>query len=73
MQDWNVLAPSSHSDHFAREHLPPHNEWPVFQADLPELQYPAILNCGGELVDRPTRAKRHLAAHPASSERRHQG
>ena len=52
MQDWNVLAPSSHSDHFAREHLPPHTEWPVFQAELPELQYPAILNCGGELVDR---------------------
>ena len=52
MQDWNVLAPSSHSDHFAREHLPAHTEWPVFQADLPELQYPAILNCGGELVDR---------------------
>jgi len=52
MQDWNVLAPSSHSDNFAREHLPPHTEWPVFQAELPELQYPAILNCGGELVDR---------------------
>ena len=52
MQDWNVLAPSSHSDHFARDHLPSHTEWPVFQADLPELQYPAVLNCGGELVDR---------------------
>jgi 2-aminobenzoate-CoA ligase len=52
MQDWNVLAPSNHSDHFARDHLPPQNEWPVFQADVPELQYPAILNCGAELVDR---------------------
>ena len=52
MQDWNVLAPSSHSDHFARDHLPPQKEWPVFQADMPELHYPAILNCGAELVDR---------------------
>jgi hypothetical protein len=30
-------------------------------------------NCGGELVDRPTRAKQHLAEHPASSERRFKG
>ena len=52
MQDWNVLAPSSHTDTFARDHLPPKKEWPEFQADLPELHYPAILNCGAELVDR---------------------
>ena len=29
--------------------------------------------CGGELVDRPTRAKRHLDAHPASTERHYKG
>ncbi|NBX06320.1 MAG: 2-aminobenzoate-CoA ligase, partial [Betaproteobacteria bacterium] len=52
MQDWNVLAPSSHTDTFARDHLPPSDQWPVFQADLPVLTYPAILNCGAELVDR---------------------
>ena len=28
-------------------------------------------NCGGELVDRPTRAKRLLADNPSSKERRH--
>lgn len=26
--------------------------------------------CGGELIDRPTRARKHLAEHPASLERR---
>ena len=30
-------------------------------------------NCGGELVDRPTRAKRLLGEHPASTERRFKG
>ena len=30
-------------------------------------------NCGGELMDRPTRAKKHLAAHPASTERKYKG
>jgi uncharacterized protein len=29
--------------------------------------------CGGELVDRPTRAARHHAAHPPSAERRFGG
>jgi hypothetical protein len=28
-------------------------------------------NCGGELLDRPTRAKRLLDAHPASTEGRY--
>ncbi len=30
-------------------------------------------NCGGELLDRPTRAKRHHAASPPSTERRYKG
>ena len=30
-------------------------------------------NCGGELVDRPTRAKRLLEKHPPSTERRYKG
>lgn len=30
-------------------------------------------NCGGELVDRPTRAKRLHAEHPPSTERRYRG
>lgn len=30
-------------------------------------------NCGGELMDRPTRGKALLAKYPASNERKHQG
>ena len=29
--------------------------------------------CGGELMDRPTRARKHLAQHPASTTRRFKG
>ena len=28
-------------------------------------------NCGGELVDRPTRVGKNLTRHPASTERKH--
>lgn len=55
MNDWNILLPSSHTDTFAREHLPPPDQWPVFMADRPELNYPNQLNCAVELVDRHVR------------------
>ena len=43
---------SAHVDTFARDHLPPLDEWPELVFDLPELQYPARLNCVAELLDR---------------------
>ncbi|MGO4474741.1 AMP-binding protein [Massilia sp. 2TAF26] len=43
---------SAHVDTFARDHLPPVGEWPELVFDLPELQYPARLNCVAELLDR---------------------
>jgi 2-aminobenzoate-CoA ligase len=46
-----TLAPSSHVDTFARDRLPPADQWPVFLFDRPELQYPAQINCAVELVD----------------------
>jgi 2-aminobenzoate-CoA ligase len=46
------LSPSAYVDSFARDHLPPGGEWPDFLFDLPELQYPARLNCVAELLDR---------------------
>jgi 2-aminobenzoate-CoA ligase len=46
------LSPSAHVDSFAREHLPPGDQWPEFLFDLPGLQYPARLNCVNELLDR---------------------
>ncbi|MES2129586.1 MAG: AMP-binding protein [Pseudomonadota bacterium] len=45
------LNPTSYEDHFARAHLPPRGQWPDFLFDLPELQYPARLNCVAELLD----------------------
>jgi len=42
----------------------------TFCANCAEALDDMCPNCGGELVDRPTRAKRLLEAHPASTERR---
>ncbi|MET8570703.1 AMP-binding protein [Streptomyces sp. NPDC004783] len=44
---------SAHVDTFAREHLPPADQWPELCFDLPELRYPARLNCAAELLDGP--------------------
>jgi 2-aminobenzoate-CoA ligase len=42
---------SAHVDTFARDNLPPHEAWPEFVFDLPELQYPERLNAAGALLD----------------------
>ena len=46
------MNPSAHIDTFARDSLPPPEAWPEFIFDLPELQYPARLNCAAEFLDR---------------------
>lgn len=43
---------SAHVDSFARDNLPPREQWPEFRFTLPALQYPARLNCVVELLDR---------------------
>ena len=43
---------SGHIDTFARDNLPPQNEWPEFLFTLPELQYPDRVNCVTEFVDK---------------------
>jgi 2-aminobenzoate-CoA ligase len=43
---------SAHVDSFARDNLPPREQWPEFRFTLPALQYPARLNCVAELLDR---------------------
>ncbi|MFH8791947.1 AMP-binding protein [Streptomyces sp. NPDC017941] len=54
---------SGHVDTFAREHLPPPEQWPVLLRDRPELRCPDRLNCGVELLDRS--ASRFGADRPA--------
>ena len=44
--------PSAHIDTFARDNLPPEDIQPEFLFDLPELQFPAQINCATELLDR---------------------
>ncbi len=45
-------AASAYTDPFARLNLPPREQWPDLLFDLPELRYPARLNCVAELLDR---------------------
>jgi 2-aminobenzoate-CoA ligase len=54
---------TAHVDTFARDNLPPRRMWPELRFDLPELQYPARLNCATELLDKPvTRGHGHRVA-----------
>ena len=50
------FAPSAHVDTFARDHLPPRNQWPDLVFDLPELHYPARMNAAVELLDNTVKA-----------------
>ena len=47
-----TLGPSAHVDTFARDNLPPFEQWPDILLDRPEFQYPERLNIGVELTDR---------------------
>ncbi|CAG9227613.1 2-aminobenzoate-CoA ligase [Paraburkholderia caribensis] len=47
-----MMEPSAHVDTFARDHLPPQDQWPVFLLDNPDVAYPARFNCATELLDR---------------------
>ncbi|MEU1406467.1 AMP-binding protein [Streptomyces sp. NPDC005728] len=57
---------SAHVDTFARDHLPPPDEWPELCFDLPELSYPERLNCAVELLGHadPARPVFHTPAGP---------
>ncbi|MGV9246487.1 AMP-binding protein [Streptomyces sp. NPDC003710] len=41
---------TAHLDTFARDHLPPPEQWPELLFDLPELHYPERLNAAVELL-----------------------
>jgi 2-aminobenzoate-CoA ligase len=46
------MEPSAHVDTFARDHLPPQDQWPVFLLDNSDVAYPPRLNCATELLER---------------------
>jgi 2-aminobenzoate-CoA ligase len=46
-------AATAHVDTFARDRLPPPDQWPALGFDLPELRYPERLNCADELLSGP--------------------
>lgn len=46
------LSASAHADSFCRDRLPPADQWPDLSFGLPELRYPARLNCAVELLDK---------------------
>jgi len=52
MNRTTAAEPSAHLDQSARQHLPPADQWPDLVFDLPELQYPARLNCVAEILDK---------------------
>jgi 2-aminobenzoate-CoA ligase len=47
-----TMAYTAHVDTFARDNLPPRDQWPAFIFNRPELQYPDRLNCAAEFLDR---------------------
>jgi len=47
-----ALGPSAHVDTFARDNLPPAEQWPDLLLDRPQFQYPEHLNAAVELTDR---------------------
>jgi 2-aminobenzoate-CoA ligase len=46
------MSATAHRDTFTLDNLPPRSAWPELFFDLPELRYPARLNCATELLDR---------------------
>src|SRR6185295_5792410 len=51
-QGATAMIRSAHRDTFARDNLPPQDEWPDFVFGLPELNYPDRFNCVTQFLDR---------------------
>ncbi|KAB2839061.1 MAG: 2-aminobenzoate-CoA ligase, partial [Burkholderiales bacterium] len=45
------MPDTAHRDTFARDHLPPREQWPELIFNRPELAYPHRLNCAAALLD----------------------
>jgi 2-aminobenzoate-CoA ligase len=46
------MSYTAHVDTFARDNLPPRDQWPELLFMLPELRYPERMNCATMLLDR---------------------
>jgi 2-aminobenzoate-CoA ligase len=46
------ISHTSHVDTFTRDNLPPRAGWPEFLFTLPQVNYPASINCAAPLLDR---------------------
>jgi len=46
------MTVTAHHDTFARDHLPPRDQWPELIFGLPEFNYPKRINCATELLDK---------------------
>ncbi len=45
------LSASAHVDTFARDNLPPADQWPTIEFSIPDVQYPDRLNAATTLID----------------------
>src|SRR4030081_2926929 len=46
------ISQTAHVDTFTRDNLPPRAGWPEVLFTLPEVHYPASINCAAQLLDR---------------------
>jgi len=46
------VASTAHIDCFARDNLPPRDQWPELLFERPELQFPQRLNCATAILER---------------------
>ena len=46
------MSYTSHVDTFARDNLPPRDQWPELIFEIPEVRYPDRINCAVELLDK---------------------
>jgi len=53
--DGLAFGASAHLDSFARDRLPPRDQWPELRFDLPALRYPPRLNAAVALLGTPAR------------------
>jgi len=65
--DGLAFGASAHRDSFARDRLPPRDQWPELRFDLPALRYPPRLNAAVALLGAPARPDHPAIVTPAET------